>query len=130
MQFAALYPSRVGKLVLLNGAPGHTLQSAFQPLIRIPWLGSIFNDALTILHNHSSFIWSPVADIMRSYHYYLRIVGCRIHAVYCGNRNAEWLNLQYITDILGVSKEHTINYMRIFQELDAHSMNHILYFFI
>ena len=36
LEFAALYPQRVEKLVLLNGTHGKVFQTAFQPWLRIP----------------------------------------------------------------------------------------------
>lgn len=37
LELVCLYPTLVDKLVLLNGSHGHALQSALQPVFRIPW---------------------------------------------------------------------------------------------
>ncbi len=37
LELVCLYPDVVERLVFLNGTHGQTLQSAFQPVFRIPW---------------------------------------------------------------------------------------------
>ena len=127
LQVTLLYPERVKKLALLNGCAGHTLQTALQPIIRLPFLGSVLTDVLTVLRTHTGFLWEPVAQFTRNYHYFVRIAFCRPQAFLVGTRNCEWLNLQYLTDICGVSAKHTGNYIRILQELDAVSVAHLMH---
>eukprot|EP00929_Paragymnodinium_shiwhaense_P034428 TRINITY_DN18735_c0_g1_i1.p1 TRINITY_DN18735_c0_g1~~TRINITY_DN18735_c0_g1_i1.p1 ORF type:complete len:264 (-),score=32.92 TRINITY_DN18735_c0_g1_i1:750-1541(-) len=41
LEFALLYPEQVRAMVLLNGTFGHALQTAFQPLLKVPYVGDV-----------------------------------------------------------------------------------------
>lgn len=99
LQVALLVPAKISHLILLNGSPGHTLQASCQPFFRLPWFGNVLTDILTILQQ-TGFLWGPLFSFLRNHSDMIRILFCMPHAVNSGNRFAEWLNLQYLTDIL------------------------------
>ena len=39
LEMALLFPEAIGSLVLMNGFHGQAFQTAFQPLVRIPFMG-------------------------------------------------------------------------------------------
>lgn len=43
LEFILLYPEDVGSVILMNGTYGHALQTAFQPLLRLPYMGGIIS---------------------------------------------------------------------------------------
>jgi len=48
------------------------------------------------------------------------------YGVLYGSSRLEWFLEQYISDLFGFGKQHTYNYLQLFQELDAHSVYHLL----
>eukprot|EP01013_Petalomonas_cantuscygni_P043507 TRINITY_DN8263_c0_g1_i2.p1 TRINITY_DN8263_c0_g1~~TRINITY_DN8263_c0_g1_i2.p1 ORF type:complete len:395 (-),score=23.22 TRINITY_DN8263_c0_g1_i2:759-1868(-) len=51
LQTAATYPDRVAGLVLISGTHGHTLQTTYQPITRIPGVGYLTSLALRQLRS-------------------------------------------------------------------------------
>jgi len=120
LEFASLYPERVDKLVLLNGTHGHALSTGFQPLFRIPWLQKVL---------HETIDWfEPKKGLQRLL---ASLATSRLNCELIGGGYARLrrqprikdLYRQYMQDIFATDFG---NYLRLFQELDAHSVYHLL----
>lgn len=122
LEFASLYPEKVDGLVLLNGSFGHIFSTGFQPLFSIPYSTSIL---------HKIIEWSSEREqLLERLGNWIQanmdtIVNLQL-AVSPGSSNRDELRKamrQYINDIFGTDLQ---NYLRLFQELDAHSVYHKL----
>ena len=120
LDVAASFPERVAGLVLLNGTHGHVLSTGFQPFISIPFLPKRLHAVLDWLQDHQE-VAKHIARVSRIAEIPMWL-GMRITA---GARASEVTPLlgRYMDDVLGPS---FVNYLRLFQELDAHSMYHLL----
>jgi len=120
LDFAASYPTRVAGLILMNGTYGRVFSSSFQPFFPIPglpkWLHGVSEllqarpeiaDALAVLARVTE--WPTVALMF----------------ITAGPKTLELRPVlrRYFKDCLGPSFR---SYMRLFQELDAHSAYHLL----
>ncbi len=120
LELAATYGDRVSGLVLLNGTYGHTLTTGFQPLFSVPYLPKRL---------HAVIEWVRKRPEMTDRLAMLGRLGepatLAVFSVTTGRRVLSLRsNLrQYMDDVLGESFE---NYLRLFQELDAHSVYHLL----
>jgi pimeloyl-ACP methyl ester carboxylesterase len=120
LDFAASFPERVGGLVLLNGTHGHVLSTGFQPLLSIPFLPKRLHALLDWLQDRPH-IANEIARISRlaetpTWMFLYLTSGARA-------RELTPLLSRYMDDVLGPS---FTNYLRLFQELDAHSTYHLL----
>ena len=120
LDVAASYPDRVAGLVLINGTHGHVLSTGFQPFVSIPFLPKRLHSILEWFQDNpeashrlarvSRLAEFPTWALMRL------IAGPRA-------RELSPLISRYMDDVLGPSFP---NYLRLFQELDAHSTYHLL----
>jgi 3-oxoadipate enol-lactonase len=120
LDVAASFPERIAGLVLLNGTHGHVLATGFQPLISIPFLPKRLHAILDWLQDHDE-VAQQLARVSRVAEVPMWL-GMRLTA---GSRAGEVTPLlaRYMDDVLGPS---FLNYLRLFQELDAHSTYHLL----
>ena len=120
LDVAASVPERVAGLVLINGTYGHTLSTGFQPILSIPFLPKRLHAFLEFLQDHNG-VARPLASVAR-YAEWPLYLGMRVLA---GKQAKEVSPLltRYLDDVLGPSFP---NYLRLFQELDAHSLYHVL----
>jgi 3-oxoadipate enol-lactonase len=120
LDVAASFPDRVAGLVLLNGTHGHVLSTGFQPFISIPFLPRRLHAVLDWLQDHGD-VAQHLARVTRVAEIPMWL-GLRLTA---GARASEVTPLlsRYMDDVLGPSFP---NYLRLFQELDAHSTYHLL----
>lgn len=120
LDLAATEPQRVAGLVLLNGTYGHVLSTGFQPLLSIPWLPGRLHAVLEFLRAHPDLA-NHIAWVSRIGE--LPLLG--VFMITAGRRSPKLLPLlrQYMSDVLGPS---FVTYLRLFQELDAHSVYHLL----
>jgi len=121
LEFTALHPNKVEHLVLLNGSHGNIMDSALQPVFRIPWLGGAYGDFLAYLKDNAPWLGPSLRKMVLSSEGFLRIV-FRNGA----NADMEWLQWEWLRDIFDVSKVHTHSFIVQFQELNAHSVYHHL----
>jgi len=56
LELTLLYPERVERLVLLNGCHGQAFQTAFQPVVRLPLVGTATFEYVRFLQRHPSFV--------------------------------------------------------------------------
>lgn len=122
LEFATLYPERVQTLTLLNGTYGHIFSSAFQafPLFRVITLSNLLHDFLEWFSRKDQLI-SMVSFLAQRYDSQIfrifRTLSPRAHD------EMEVALKQYLRDIFSTDFR---NYLRLFQELDAHSVYHLL----
>jgi pimeloyl-ACP methyl ester carboxylesterase len=122
LDFAASFPERVAGLVLLNGTHGHVLATGFQPLLSIPFLPKRLHQLLDWLQDHGE-VSEKLARVSRfaaapTWLFFYLTAGSRA-------RDLTPMMSRYMDDVLGPSFP---NYLRLFQELDAHSTYHLLRF--
>ena len=122
LDFAASFPERVAGLVLLNGTHGHVLATGFQPLLSVPFLPKRLHQVLDWLQDHPEAS-RQLARVSRfavapTWLFFYLTAGARA-------RDVTPLMTRYMDDVLGPSFP---NYLRLFQELDAHSTYHLLRF--
>jgi pimeloyl-ACP methyl ester carboxylesterase len=120
LDVAASYPERVAGLVLINGTHGHVLSTGFQPIVSIPWLSKRLHQILDWLQDNPE-VAHQLARISRmselpTWAFMRLMAGPRA-------RDLAPLISRYMDDVLGPSFP---NYLRLFQELDAHSTYHLL----
>jgi pimeloyl-ACP methyl ester carboxylesterase len=120
LEFAGQHRDEVAGLVLLNGTYGHALSTGFQPWFGIPFLPKRIHGFLEWLQGHPDF-----ADSLASFARIAELPTAVLFSVTAGPmvlRHRRLLH-QYFDDVLGPSFR---NYLRLFQELDAHSAYHLL----
>lgn len=120
LDFAASHPQRVAGLVLLNGTYGHVLSTGFQPLVSVPFLPKRLHAILDWLQDHPE-VAGQIARLSRL----SEIPTYLLMRLTAGARAGELSPLisRYMDDVLGPS---FTNFLRLFQELDAHSVYHLL----
>lgn len=124
-----LHPEAIGALVILNGFHGHVFNTAFQLLWRLPMLGDLLSELIAWLLRKPDRIDSlrlalqPVVNTVLPIH--ARISGSKMLKKISGENYL----LDFFNSYLGTICETTSNtesWLRLFQELDAHSIYHLL----
>ena len=120
LDVAATYPELVAGLVLLNGTYGHTLGSGFQPFFSIPYLPKRLHAIIEWIRAHPE-----IEEQIRLLTRWSEIPTTAMFTLTAGARALSLRPMlrRYMDDVLGESFE---NFMRLFQELDAHSVYHVL----
>lgn len=113
-------PERIERLVLLNGSYGHIFETGLQPVVRLPGFHRLLHALVETLTRHEAMARSVSGLITHELH--VRSVGAAIGWLW-GNPKLTDMYRQYLTDVFGAS---FTNYLRLFQELDAHSVYHQL----
>jgi pimeloyl-ACP methyl ester carboxylesterase len=121
LEAAAVFPHAVSKLVLLNGTWGHVFSSAFQPGIRVPFLPGYMHEVVEWFQVRPE--WAQLLA-RASKVTTLSVVG--LFWLLLGRRAFDLQPTleQYTSDVY--RPENFPNYLRLFQELDAHSAYHHL----
>lgn len=120
LELALECPQRVRSLTLLNGAPGHVLQTGLQPVIRMPLGHRTLHATIELLERSPRLVGVISAAIRSRLH--SRVVSALLGA-WGYDARLEAMYSQYVDDVFGPSFP---NYLRLFQELDAHSVYHLL----
>jgi len=96
------------------------LRTGLQPLFSVPWLPKRLHAFVELLRQHPH-LTTLVADVARM----SRVPVTATFVVTAGRRALELQPMlqRYMDDVLGPSFP---NYLRLFQELDAHSVYHLL----
>ena len=119
LELAATHPEKCVGLVLLNGTYGHVLATGFQPLFSVPFLPKRLHAALEWFQHHHT--------MSRYLAMFARLSELPATAVMSltssSNVSLRPVLHQYFDDVLGSSFR---NFLRLFQELDAHSVYHKL----
>ncbi|MBF0117966.1 MAG: alpha/beta hydrolase [Desulfobacterales bacterium] len=120
LEFAYLFPEKAKKLVLINGTYGHALSTGFQPLVRIPWLNRYLHELIDLVKNTPIFLY--LLEQQKNLKPLIWPVGIA-YSYLRGNGKIKYAINQYVSDVLSTDIS---NYLRLFQELDAHSAYHYL----
>lgn len=115
-----LAPERTLSLVLINGTYGNVFASALQPLVRVGWATPVLHALTEALAERPRL----TRAIGRSGHAGTRALFAVRRALRPRVRSHFWLGLrQYASDLLDSDYG---NYLRLFQQIDAHSVYHLL----
>lgn len=120
LEFALRTPRRVRSLTLINGTYGQALSTAFQPLFRLPLPHTAVHAALEGMMAHPDVtdafgkLWK--AQVEAAFWLRKRALGRKRSVFLRGVR-------QYVRDVFGT---HFETYLRLFQQIDAHSVYHLL----
>ena len=127
LEFAAMYPTCVDCLVLLNGTSKHLISSLLQPLFRLPFLNEHIHQ---LLHLSSKLLITPpdvystlksvVFTIITTFRYLVLKPIC-----FLTNSNYEFFVTHYILEFFS-SPTHSRNYLKYPAALDCHSAYHLL----
>lgn len=120
LDVAATSPELVAGLVLINGTYGHVLQTGFQPLFAVPFLPKRLHAVIEFLQKHPELA-KTLTTVTRLFE--LPTAAALRVALGSRSKDVRPLLRRYYDDVLGPSFP---NYMRLFQELDAHSVYHLL----
>jgi len=123
----------VNSLVLINGAYGHVFKTAFQPYLRVPFAG-YFSEALVenILGTDAHLAVNFLQYCMKSRP---ATTALRLNSTYFGSPvmkelwGDDYINIfmdMYYHHI-GKTERDSENYLRLFQELNAHDSSHLLH---
>lgn len=132
LEFTLLYPEKVGSMVLLNGTYGHALQTAFQPILRLPYVGSVISSVIQWLLARGH---EEILEMIRRYSEPFFGIMFRMLTVLFGSKALQKLYgkeymlrawQQYLGGICSNSKSMKA-FLRGFQDLDAHSTGHLLH---
>lgn len=118
---AAHHPERVAGLVLLNGTYGHVFSSGFQPWVRVPWAGALLHGLVEYVMDHpplgrgiataAPYFVTPLTG------FFWLVSGTPI------DRMRRMMG-RYTREVFD---DGTFpHFLRLFQELDAHSVRHHL----
>jgi 3-oxoadipate enol-lactonase len=121
LEVTTLYPERVGELVLINGTHGHALETAFQPLLRVPWVARLLHRVIDEVRDRPQ--WTQRISDLAMMRWNVELIAGLLARVY-QNPSLVPAYRQYLTDIF--SGNNFCNYLGLFQELDAHSVLHHL----
>ena len=121
LEFTTIYPERVDRLVLLNGTYGHALETGFQPFLRLPYINLLLHELIEWLLGRPDVVERMAAGARSKA--VQDLVSTLIARIYRRPDLAPFMR-QFIDDIF--SPHHFSNFLRLFQELDAHSVYHRL----
>jgi pimeloyl-ACP methyl ester carboxylesterase len=120
LEYAGNHPDSVAGLVLINGTYGHALSTGFQPFLSVPFLPKRLHAMLELFRRRPDLL-GLVARFARM----AELPASTAFSITAGPQVLRHKKLfhQYFDDVLGPSFP---NYLRLFQELDAHSAYHLL----
>ncbi|CAL1148925.1 unnamed protein product [Cladocopium goreaui] len=132
LEFTLLYPEKVGAMILLNGTYGHALQTAFQPILRLPYVGSVISSVIQwfLARGHEDIL-----EMIRRFSEPFIGILFQMMTVLFGSKSLQKLYgkdymlkawQQYLGGICSNAKSMKA-FLRGFQDLDAHSTGHLLY---
>jgi pimeloyl-ACP methyl ester carboxylesterase len=127
LEFVLLFPECVKALVLMNGFHGHVFSTAFQPLVRIPFMGDFISSLTEMLISNQWMLRRAGGQKYSlgssAISYFTRVFG--------SSWLKEALGEEYLLDFMErymavLTSEDLECSLRLFQELDAHSVYHLL----
>ena len=120
LDFAASYPERAEALVLVNGTHGHAFSTGLQPFFPLPGISKRLHMFVEWLQARPDAV-----DVLRALTHLTEWPTTGLMFITAGTRALELRPtlMKYYADVLGPSFP---NYLRLFQELDAHSAYHLL----
>lgn len=121
LEAAVIAPHRFAGLVLLNGTYGHVFSSGLQPWFRVPILPRYLHEVLEVVRSRP-----VVTQVLATISERTTNLTLGLFWLMMGRRALELhpMLAQYTQDIY--RPENFPNYLRLFQELDGHSVYHHL----
>lgn len=120
LEAAVAFPDRVDSLILINGTYGQVFSTAFQPLFRVPMPHTRLHSVVELGVRYPRV----VRRLMRGSLVAVQSLFKARQALGRGPHPLMALGLrQYLSDLTNTRVE---NYLKLFQELDAHSVYHLL----
>eukprot|EP00439_Symbiodinium_sp_Y106_P030759 s376_g3.t1 len=132
LEFALLFPDKVGSLILLNGTYGQALQTGFQPVLRLPYVGGLLSSVIFWLleQGHEQILESMRICLNPFIGLFFRLLtllfGSRALAEFYGKDYMHQVWDHYLGGICSNTKSMKA-FLRGFQVLDAHSTGHLLH---
>jgi len=120
LEFATLYPERTSSLCLLNGTYGRVFDSVFQPLFPLLGMHNVLHGMVEWMSAHPQLL-QRLGSVVDRHARTLAAAQARLMPKAGGE--IEDTIVQYLQDVFATE---TTNYLRLFQELDAHSVYHLL----
>mmetsp|Transcript_11633 Transcript_11633/g.14502 ORF Transcript_11633/g.14502 Transcript_11633/m.14502 type:complete len:401 (-) Transcript_11633:1711-2913(-) len=132
-EFALLYPQHVTSIVMVNGSHGQVFSTAFQPFVRIPFVGNISEYIVkTLLENNPKRTMEVIKKIgtskpiVKALNFIGRVTGTQLMLDVQGEGfYNEWITMYF--GGLSRDEKSAESYCRLFQELHAHSAYHLLH---
>jgi 3-oxoadipate enol-lactonase len=123
LEATALAEERVAGLVLLNGTYGHVFSSGFQPLVRVPFAGAWMHAVVEYVMDHPAAGKAIATLAPMGIHPVAAIFWLISHTSFA---NSYPLLQRYTKEVF--DDRTFLNYLHLFQELDAHSaLPHLRY---
>eukprot|EP00124_Ichthyophonus_hoferi_P000508 Ihof_evm6s19 gene=Ihof_evmTU6s19 len=123
LEFAALYPERLHKLVLFNGNHSHTLSSAFMPLMRLPIFRDVYHLALNyVIVPFASRVGPKTNRVFEIVYPWVSLFTVQVYAAVYGQPGMEYVIDLYVYALFAKGSTHFTNYLRICQQLDNQSV--------
>jgi len=132
LEFVLCYPEMVNSLILINGAYGNIFNTAFQPVIRLPFVGNISEWIIRTMLKYNpqkimQFVvgilsWGPIEKLL----YKAGSAGGSQVLVDISGEGFinEWIDMYF--GGLARDEQSARNYCRLFQELHSHDVAHLL----
>merc|ERR1712218_237271 len=130
LEFAVLYPHRLKSMILLNGSHGTVFHTAFQPIVRLPFMGDLVASFVAfcsrrpnVLEWIRSLALSPLNQVL------IKLTTVRLGNAKLRARFGDDYLLSFFKRYLGgITKDRATmyHYIRCFQELHSHSVLHLL----
>lgn len=130
LETVLLYPDAIGSIILVNGFHGHCFQTAFQLVIRFPFIGD-FNAALVAFLLRKPERIDAAQKLMmpfmeKTLNAYTRMFGSKMMKKIEGDNYFGDFMKSYIGSICS-SQSNLESWLQLFQEIDAHSVYHLLH---
>lgn len=140
LEFALLYPEKAHQLVLLNGSHGHAFDTAFQPNMRLPMLGNLNAEFVSLLQRNPHYLRRLRDAITPALKHvllplYVRLFGsarCRkVPCPFCRCPPCLYPPCLFYLQVLGPNYlgEFWSNYMSGLHDSDPRNLEHFLYTF-
>jgi len=120
LEFTLCYPERALSLVLINGTYGQVFSTAMQPFFSVPIPHTVWHAFIEfgLEHQHILAALGGVAQKQMETLFWVRkrLLGKK-------RSRLTLMMRQYVKDLFNTNLD---NYLRLFQQLDAHSVYHLL----
>jgi len=132
LETVLLFPEQVGSLVLINGCHGHAFNTAFQPIVRIPLVSDLTLALVQFLQSRPAVfrglhrLSSPFLQYL-FLPAYVRLFGSRKLEAILGPNYLFTFWENYMAGLLDDSPHNFEHWVHTFQEIDAHSVYHLLH---
>lgn len=131
LEFVVSFPSKIDNLILLNGSHGTVFSTAFQPVLRIPFIGDLVQHFVGFMLNNPYYMdyiryYVLQPGIKLFFRIYTKIFGSPLLQKLMGDNYLFDFLTQYLNGICDCNKS-LYHYIRVFQELHSHSVYHLLH---